>query len=55
LATAVLDPGVSGETLKVKSIDDKKILRPEPKEGQEEPAAFPDTILFGLLQLRFLQ
>ena len=46
-ATAVLDPGVSGKTFEVKSIDDNKILRPKPKPGQQAVAAFPDTKYFS--------
>ena len=41
--TAVLDPSVSGHTFYVRSIGDDMIIRPEPKEGQKEPAAFPHT------------
>ena len=47
LATAVLDPGISGETFEVKSIDDDKIFRPIPKEGEEAVAAFPETKYFS--------
>ena len=45
-ATAVLDPAASGQPFYVRSIGDDKIKRPEPEEGEKEPAAFPGTKFF---------